>query len=131
MQIFTENLPVIGEVSMVFYVPPSSEERKIRDLIESHGGLVSHLHESFTYQIAPFDDSDKVNMMQYFWGDIYRADWLVESIRAGELLPRKKYHAFFNRTEGCKRILLKRNVFFTIREGLKVMEIAFKNESKM
>ena len=59
--IFTETLPIIGRVPMVFYLPPSSDRKDMRILIEKHGGLVSEFHECFTYQVAPIsEDVNKV-----------------------------------------------------------------------
>ena len=51
--IFTEEQPIIGKVPMVFYLPPSKERSDMKVIIERHGGVVSEIHECYTYQIAP------------------------------------------------------------------------------
>lgn len=66
---------------MVFYLPPSKEKLDLKLLIEKHGGVTSDYHECFTYQIAPM--SEDVHKMQYFWGDVFRAHWIVDSIKEG------------------------------------------------
>ena len=47
--IFTETLPIIGRVPMVFYLPPSRDRNDMRILIEKHGGFVSDFQECFSY----------------------------------------------------------------------------------
>ena len=47
--IFVDELPVIGKVPMVFYIPQCKERNDIKLLIERHGGLVSDFHECFTF----------------------------------------------------------------------------------
>ena len=63
--IFTETIPEVNyEVPMsnirihnhdrlVFYIPDSEEKPTLTNLIEKYGGLVSEMHECFTYQIHP------------------------------------------------------------------------------
>jgi hypothetical protein len=57
--LFVEQLPIIGEVPMFFYIPDSgdqnifSEKNKLRMLIEKNGGRISEFHECFTYQLEP------------------------------------------------------------------------------
>jgi hypothetical protein len=48
-EIFTEEIPIIGKVPIIFFVPDCSERNDLTKLITSHGGMVSALHESFTY----------------------------------------------------------------------------------
>jgi len=38
--IFVEDLPVIGKVPLVFYLPPSKERADTKLLIEKYGGQV-------------------------------------------------------------------------------------------
>ena len=51
--IFVEEYPIIGKVPIVFYLPPSKEKMDLKQTIERYGGIVSEIHECFTYQIAP------------------------------------------------------------------------------
>ena len=47
--IFVEDFPLIGSVPMQFYLPLSEDYNNLKHLVEKHGGIVTHLHECFTY----------------------------------------------------------------------------------
>ena len=51
--IFVEELALIGQVPMVFYLPQSDEKSDLALLIQRNGGLVSEFHECFSFQIEP------------------------------------------------------------------------------
>lgn len=126
--IFIEDLPVIGNVPMTFYLPPSPERSDMKALIEQHGGLVSSLHECFSYQIAPLNH--EVPRVKYFCGDVYRAQWLIASIKDGHLRSKKNYFMFTNTAEGSKRMeFCAGKVKYTLTEGLKIFSIALANSS--
>ena len=72
-------MPIIGSAPMVFYLPPSRDQKDLKILIEKHGGMTSEIHECFTYQVAPI--SEDVPKTQYFWGDVFQGHWIVESIK--------------------------------------------------
>jgi hypothetical protein len=50
-KIFVEEIPIIGEVPMCFYMPDSPERKDLERMIVSHGGRITEWHECFTYQI--------------------------------------------------------------------------------
>ena len=50
-KIFTEDLPVIGEVPMCFFIPDCPEKKDMEKYIVQHGGRVTDAHECFTRQI--------------------------------------------------------------------------------
>lgn len=111
---------------MMFYLPPSKDRNDLSILIQKHGGLVTDIHECFTYQIAPI--SEDVPKVQYFWGDVFTGHWIVESIKQGKLLANDEYYAFNNREKGSKRLeFAAGKVKYTIREGIKIFEIALAN----
>ena len=99
----------------------------MKALIEKHGGLVSEWHECFTYQIAPIRAEAAEN--EYFYGDVYYAHWLVDSVKAGELLEKDDYFAFTasKNVRFIKFTVAKPN--YTITEALKVFEIAMPNKT--
>jgi hypothetical protein len=45
------------DICIVFYVPKCNEREKLKAYIEKYGGIVSDLHECFTYQIYPLNVS--------------------------------------------------------------------------
>lgn len=90
---------------MVFYLPQSNDRADMKTLIETHGGLVSEIHECFTYQVAPI--SEDVQKQQYFWGDVFQGHWIIESIKQGTLVEPDQFYAFHNKEKGSKRITFK------------------------
>lgn len=85
------------------------------------------MHECFTYQICPCSvDIPKNN---YFYGDVYSANWIVDSIRARQLQDPSNYLEFFNNETNIKRLEFScEKVLYTIREGLKIFELALANQ---
>ena len=52
----------------------------------------------------------------------------MESIKQGKLLPNDAYYAFTNKEKGSKRLEFSQGkVRYTIREGIKLFEIALAN----
>lgn len=100
----------------------------MKTIIERHGGLVSDYHECFTYQIAPLNIELTKNY--YFWGEVYNAHWLVDSIREGTLQEKASYFEYFNKEKGIKRVELGVNKpKYTITEAIKIFEIALANRN--
>jgi|688.fasta_scaffold512850_1 predicted metal-dependent hydrolase len=87
--IFVDNFPEVGQVPMMFYLPHSSEKNDLTQIIQKHGGLVTEIHECFTYQIAPLNE--EVQPSLYFFGEVYRAHWIADSVREGRLLDKDEY----------------------------------------
>ena len=61
---------------LVFFIPDadrngyeSEEKQKMKRIIEKYGGILSEIHECFTYQLEPI--SDPLTPKHYFHGDIY------------------------------------------------------------
>ena len=100
--IFTEELAIIGQVPMVFYLPNTVEKADLTALITKYGGKVSDMHECFTYQIEPLQLEP--HRSNYFQGEIYKAHWLVDSVKEGKLLPRSEYLSPNIPTKNCKRL---------------------------
>jgi len=73
---------------MVFYLHNDEEIDRLTRIIEDNGGLVTDLHECFTYQICkPTDEGDLMSHL-FFAGNVYSADWLTNSVKAGKLLDK-------------------------------------------
>ncbi len=73
----------------MFYIPECEEKPVLQGLIEKHGGMVSMLHECFTYQLHPL--LELVPQKHFFRGDVYKATWITDSIKAGQLLDKDDY----------------------------------------
>jgi hypothetical protein len=64
-------------------------------LVEKHGGMLTEVHECFTFQIEPLRVKfykilynivqNKANRKDYFEGDVISAKWLVDSVKEGKL----------------------------------------------
>lgn len=125
--IFVENLPVIGQVPLVFYLPQSPEKSDLKAVIEKYGGQVQDIHECFTYQICPLSVSLPKN--NYFYGDVYSTNWILDSISRRTLLDPNEYLEFVNKEKSIKRIeFSNEKVKYTVREGLKIFELALANQ---
>lgn len=125
--IFVEELAIVGQVPMVFYLPQSDEKNDLTQLIERYGGLVSEMHECFTHQIQPLQQELQPNY--FFAGDIYRAHWLADSVKEGKLLDKEDYFSFKNDIKNKKRLdFNQQHVQYTITEAIKIFEIAFANK---
>lgn len=124
--IFVEELPIIGKVPLVFYLPPSPEKSDMKNIIEKYGGQVQDIHECFSYQICPLSVS--LPKSNYFYGDVYSSSWILDSIYKKELLDHNSYLEFENKEKSIKRIEFTcEKVKYTIREGIKIFELALAN----
>ena len=114
---------------MLFYLPDSRDKHDLKLLIERNGGMVTAIHECFTYQIAPI--SEDVPKIEFFQGAVYRGHWIIDSIKAGRLLNVDDYFAFTNTDENgnIKKYGFEQGkVKYTITEAIKVFEIALANQ---
>ena len=123
--IFVENIPIIGDVPMMFFIPDTgdrsnpSERNRLKMLIEKYGGQVTQFHECFTFQIEPLRETLTPN--HYFAGEVYSSRWIIDSVKEGSLLPKEGYLSFENTHENCKKLNFgKQNVRYTIREAIKI-----------
>ena len=101
-EIFTETLPKIEKVPLVFYIPKCSEQIQLKAMIERYGGITTDFHECFTFQIAPM--SLERNGGFYFAGDVFSARWLIDSVKEGKLLSNEQYLEFHNRDASCLKL---------------------------
>lgn len=121
---------------VAFYIPDKNkggedeDKRALRIIIEKYGGIVSEFHECYTYQLEPINEP--LSAPYFFIGDVYQARWITDSVKAGMLLDPIDYFAFTNNHDKAKKLTfgVKSNVRYTIREAVKVFEIALKNKSK-
>ncbi len=81
-KLFTEIIPVIGKVPILFYVPEVTPQAiKVRRLIEQHGGLIIFIPECCCYQIYPeWTDSQPANLDEFSKGIVFSSHWITESI---------------------------------------------------
>jgi hypothetical protein len=100
----------------------------LKALILKYGGQLSEFHECFTYQIEPV--LEVPSQKSFFVGDVYSARWLVDSVKAGELLSRNEYHRYKNEeVPGIMRFAFgKSNVKYTIREAIQIFKLGLQNK---
>jgi hypothetical protein len=59
---------------------------------------------------------------------VYSADWLTDSVKAGQLLDKSEYFKYLNKGKQVRRMEFNKQVLeYTITETLKVIEIAAAN----
>ncbi|CAI2368011.1 unnamed protein product [Moneuplotes crassus] len=88
-KIFTERIPILGEVSLMFYVPYCFPHRQeLIKLIYQNGGAVVPYASCGSFQIAPesiLDFREDPQLEQhYFNGRVYSHRLLIDSINSGK-----------------------------------------------
>lgn len=110
---------------MVFYIPDCEEKDILKSLIEKHGGLITELHECFTYQLHPLKQG--MNQSDFFKGDVYKATWITDSVKANELLDKDDfYYRTYSDLESnkSKHFEMFKMCAYTLTEAFKINEIA-------
>lgn len=111
--ILSEEIPMLGNVSLLFYIPETVKGRDIMvDLIKQNGGNIVSFHEWFTYQLGPQEDTKDHT---YYQGLVYSFQWIIESIEQGKLLEKTKY-VLLNLTNGLDFPFKKNKIQYTLRE---------------
>lgn len=121
--IFTEEIPKCGKVSMLFYIPDKCKDKiELTELITEKGGNISLFHECFTYQVACPDEINNEDIeKQYYKGSIFSSDWIKDSIKEDKLLPRDKY-ALRKLGKGKDFEYAKGKMQYTIREVVMIYD---------
>ena len=105
-KIFTEVVPVVGEISLMFYIPYEFPQRqKLMKLIIDHGGAVVPYNNAIWYQIAPdtMIVKDEENLKKYYFnGRVYTHNLIIDSINRGWFKDPHDYIGFV--IEGGKKI---------------------------
>lgn len=73
-ELFTETIPVIGKVPILFYVPDCTPSaNRVRQMIELHGGVIIYIPECCCYQIYPecTDSTAEVCLEDYGKGLVF------------------------------------------------------------
>lgn len=64
----------------------------------------------------------------FFWGDVFSAQWIVDSVQRQQLQDQSNYLAFINNENNIKRLEFDcGKVKYTLREGIKIFELAIAN----
>lgn len=111
--ILAEEVPVLGLLSMLFYIPESVKDRDVMvSLIRENGGNTVKFHEWFTYQIGTPDNTKEED---YYSGTVYSFQWIVDSVEKNEIQEKSKY-ILANYTNGIEFPFNKKKIQYTIRE---------------
>ena len=78
--IFMEDLPVIGAVPIMFFLPECKMKQTYSDIIERYGGLVVEFIEWCVYQIYPEEETEYIEESRFFKGYVYSSKWLNDCI---------------------------------------------------
>ena len=130
--LFSEDFDFIGRVSMTFYIPQCPERGELVSVITYYGGKVINVKECYTIQLVPINL--KISRSDFYQGEVFRATWITDSIKAGEKLDLARYlMKTFGPSEGAADTLRLFEVQcrspYTLTEAFKVMEIAKANFS--
>eukprot|EP00347_Sterkiella_histriomuscorum_P019406 403341744 len=124
-QLFTEQLPVLGQVPLMFYIPKSRGAGKLKSLIHQYGGIVIPQNECCALQIMPDTNDDLTH--QFGKGFIFSFKWIYESIASQRVLSPENFR--MHHLEGKKEVSFSRTKF-TIREIMKIFEVIQKNPQR-
>lgn len=129
--LFTQEQPYVGLISMMFYIPDCDERDMLAQIIMKYGGQVTEIHECYTIQLAPI--YQELAPSHFFRGDVFRATWITDSIKAETKLDLDEYKvaSLLPSTEKgkrLKRIELMKMQPYVMTEALKIMEIVTQNK---
>ena len=111
--ILSEDIPWLGNVSLLFYIPDTVKGRDTMvDLIQQNGGNIVKFHEWFTYQLGP---QENTRDHSYYQGIVYSFQWIIESIEQGKLLEKTKY-MLLSLQSGLDFPFKKNKIQYTLRE---------------
>ena len=128
--IFTMNISEIGNVPMLFFIPNLKPNDKLREQIESNGGMVVNMYESYVYQISTIK-TVRSTTSTYYKGYIYHSKWITDSIDKGRLLEsNKKYLLKYNKSSKLETIPKGKRRQYTISEVMKLFDLSEKCKSK-
>jgi len=74
-----------------------------------------------------------MSQSDFFKGDVYKATWITESIKANELLDKDEYHyKTFSDLESkrSKRFELSKGSTYTLTEAFKIWELTLQNPQR-
>ena len=118
---------------MMFYIPKCGQVYiDLKYLIEAHGGIVVDKHESFTYQIQPWQV--KLKQKDYYKGSVYICEWIREAIKNNLATPmatvgnkmieiKDDYLLSVLSQNNGKKLKICEEKEFTIVEGIKMFQI--------
>ncbi|CDW87241.1 UNKNOWN [Stylonychia lemnae] len=124
-QLFTENLPVIGRVPILFYIPKCKGAGKLKSLVHQYGGIAIPQIECCAFQISP--DTKEDLKSQFGKGFVFSYKWIIESIASQRVLRPENYKIY--QIEGKKEVSFSRTKF-TIREIMKIFEVVSQNPQR-
>lgn len=121
--IFVTNVPWVGELPMLFYIPNLKSNDKLRDLIESNGGMIVDMYEAFVYQISA-TKTIKSSTKSYYRGYIYHSKWITDSVEKRRLQKNnQKYLIKLNKSSKLDTIPKGTRRQYTISEVFKLFEL--------
>ena len=95
---------------------------QIKQNIEDHGGIVTREHQGWTYQILP--ENHEFDSSQFYKGQIYREQWLLDSIDQGILIiVPGKYCETINDASNALVIKKRSSRLYNVRECLLIYSI--------
>lgn len=122
-KIFVRSLPYIGQVPMLFYIPPSARDfAKLREKIENHGGKVVDTFEAYVYQLKN-KRSRLPRKKVYHKGYVYDESYIQDCIDEGSLEDIEDYQIGFNKKSDLYTIPKSTRRQYTITEVLRLWDL--------
>ena len=115
---------------MLFYIPNLKSNDKLRDQIESNGGMIVDMYEAYVYQISTIK-TIKNTAKSFYRGYIYHSKWITDSIEKKRLIKiNKKYLLKCNKTSKLETIPKGTRRQYTISEVFKLFELSETSKAK-
>ena len=71
----------------------------------------------------------KAKKNSFFKGDVYRANWLIDSVKAGQLLDKQQYFSHSDQSSSKRLSFTSEKVAYSITEAIKVFDIGMTNST--
>ena len=100
-------------------MPDVKESKKLRTVIEAHGGRCIDQHECTSIQIRPQSKID-LDFDSFYHGKLYDEQWVNDSILMGHLRLKDEYELGLNDCDNALKLNIGKRKKFTIIEGMRL-----------
>lgn len=109
----------MGRVPLMFYLPDVPESKRLREMIEAHGGRCIDQHECTSFQIRP-NTNTELDFDNFYAGKLYDEQFINDSIIQGHLRPKEDYNLGVNDAVNALKLNIGKRKKITVVEGMKL-----------
>ena len=101
----------------MFFLPDVEESKKLKELIEAHGGRCIEQFECGSYQIRT-NSKTELDFNNFYKGELYDEQWIRDSIATGKLEQKSEYALGENDSDEALKLNIGKRKRITIVEGI-------------